>query len=736
MKLVPRRLTTTVLWLVMSVAVLITCGVRTAEACSFCLPGDAPLGGVGPNVYWRMVDSVAACPAGDSLAIGDTQNHHPSKLRIEVWYDDVNCNPKFGVPPESLTVTWSTASGNASINDEGAQVYADDSTDACGHTRFTIPSLSGCGSISLTLHVSGRSEGSKVAVIRTVDVGASGRVDNSDLFQTTCDVNYDGSTGDDGVLAAQHLLHWHRNALHGTLVRRTNYCETCQDGSANTRGESQLSWSPGQRWIAYTAFVDESPNPPSCKVFIVPSDPHDGNIETQLTSAPVWYHDYDPQWSPLNDVIVFDRGDSVIIKRMVPWAGGTETTVTASSNCGCNFLHGDDIPSVSPDGQWVAFSRCNQQPPCGPGGWSLWKVPITGGAATQLTPQAARADFYSSWSPDGQTIFFQRIDSTIGPQWTLWSVPAAGGTATQVFIPPASGSDIFDAVQPAASPDGQVLVMGYGKRDALNRNVMTNTLDPTIVSPTATNVVANYTDTTFAELGDFPILTPRLSPDGTRLALGSKQIWAARRNMNLPPRITQVGSQGVVDTTAVVNINAARGLQTSVQLVASDPEGDPLTFNAYFLQDGMTFDTGSGTLTWTPTLPVGTTVYVKFVASTETWPSASGGTDAIIGALTVTSTAQPRAGAAFASGERVVPIGPNPTREAFAIATPALHGTEARLLITDVSGRLVAVVSGVSGTVLVWDGRGRDGRAAQPGVYPYRLMVEGSRTEGKIVVAR
>jgi dipeptidyl aminopeptidase/acylaminoacyl peptidase len=153
----------------------------------------------------------------------------------------------------------------------------------------------------------------------------------------------------------------------------------------------------------------------------------------------------------------------VIIRKRVPWSGdATETAVTASNNPGCGSLHGDDIPAVSPDGQWVVFSRCNGSPT---GGWSLWKVPITGGTAIQLTPTVGRTDFYASWSPDGQAIYFQRIDAAIGPQWTLWKVPAAGGTAEQVFIPPAS--PISDAVQPALSPDGKILLMGYGKRDDL-----------------------------------------------------------------------------------------------------------------------------------------------------------------------------------------------------------------------------------------------------------------------------
>lgn len=309
-------------------------------------------------------------------------------------------------------------------------------------------------------------------------------------------------------------------------MRRTNYCETCSEGAVNTKGEGQVFWSPSGRFISHTAFVDAGPNnEPSCKVFIGTSAPAEGNALVQFTTSPIWYHDYDPSWSPLNTEIAFDRADSMIIRKPLPWLGTAETVVTASSNCGIP-LHGDDIPAVSPDGQWVAFSRCNGAPT---GGWSIWKVPIVGGTAMQLTPTVGRADFYASWSPDGQTIYFQRIDATIGPQWTLWKVPAAGGTAQQVFVPSVAPPDTFDAVQPALSPDGAVLVAGHGKRSRLVRNVVTHTLDPTLTSPTSAKLIPNFPDTAFADKGDFPILSPRLSPDGTRLALGSKQVWAARR---------------------------------------------------------------------------------------------------------------------------------------------------------------------------------------------------------------
>ncbi len=115
--------------------------------------------------------------------------------------------------------------------------------------------------------------------------------------------------------------------------------------------------------------------------------------------------------------------------------------------------------------------------------------------------------------------------------------------------------------------------------------------------------------------------------------------------MSEPPRITQVGTQSVADSTALVTISAARGLQTTVQVLSTDPEGDAISCSAYFLQDGMTFSSATCTLTWTPSLPVGSTVYVKFQAVTDTWPAENGGSDQIVVAFTVVNAAAPGAAA-------------------------------------------------------------------------------------------
>ncbi len=695
---------------------------------------DAPS---NENVLWYASTNLTGCPAGETTGVAS----HASRVRIAIDYSDMDCNYNAGVPPESIYVTWQNRSGNVTVNDKTTNTYADDSTDASGHTNVTLPSLSGNGTIRVWVTVSGADQGFQDVVIRTLDTDANGRITASDTTSAT-DVNWSGSvTSTDKNMILAHVDHWRRNALHGTLVRRTSLCDTCPDHHPNTKGEGALSWSPSQRYIAYTAFVGYASDT-ACKVFVVPSAPTDGNLMRQITNAPTTGHDYDPSWSPLNGVIVFDRADTMLIsKGLFGNFGSVDTTdhiISHSNKTGCND-GGDNWPAVSPDGQWVVFSRCKgYAPPTLPGGWALWKVPIAGGLPTVLTDTTTSStDKYAQWSANGQTIVFQRNDPGLGNQWRLFKVAATGGSTTQIFVGPTSYADsvLRDAVQPSYSPDDSILTFEYGNRHPSLGSQFTHTLNPLLSSPDSTKIIPNYAS--FLLRGEEAVMTPRLSADGTRLALNTSQIWAGRRNMNLPPAFTSItgtptGTLTVSDTASVVSSDwDTYDTKTEYVVNASDPESNTITYNAFFRPAWMNWDAGTRTLSGTPgSGNIGKVYYVKLLATT-----ASGGSDSFIFKITVATTG-PMMIDRGALAPTLQVISDNPTQGPLLVRFAAPPNMVTRLIVFDVAGRRVASLEGKGISTLRWDGRARGSKRIGPGIYMYRAEVANVRKSGKVVIVR
>lgn len=199
--------------------------------------------------------------------------------------------------------------------------------------------------------------------------------------------------------------------------------------------------------------------------------------------------------------------------------------------------------------------------------------------------------------------------------------------------------------------------------------------------------------------------------------------------MSLAPQFTTFGGQSLADTSVLVPISVLEGLNYSASATATDPEGDALTYSAYFLQQGMTFSSATQTFSWTP--PAGTAgkkFNVKFMATTP-----SGGADAFIAQFSVSHATGPERALQAASGFRV--ITQNPVRDRFAIGTPPSAGV-ASLEIVDASGRRMARESGIAGHPLVWDFHATQPTRVGPGVYFFRVKSGVQVSTGKFVVVR
>lgn len=102
-------------------------------------------------------------------------------------------------------------------------------------------------------------------------------------------------------------------------------------------------------------------------------------------------------------------------------------------------------PRWSPDGQEILFdSRFGGEP-------NIYLVDATGGVPRKVET-GTRGNSLGAWSKDGRFIYFQKDSGTAAS--SIWKIPVTGGAATQVAKAPSS--------YPIESPDGRHL---YFTRD-------------------------------------------------------------------------------------------------------------------------------------------------------------------------------------------------------------------------------------------------------------------------------
>lgn len=126
---------------------------------------------------------------------------------------------------------------------------------------------------------------------------------------------------------------------------------------------------------------------------------------------------------------------AVLVLALVTWLAlrNRPQTVLLPEAVAFTRFHGSEVtPSISPDGQQVAFSWNSE-----PGkNFNLYGKPLHGGEPRRLTESASH-DFGPAYSPDGQHIAFYRRS---GDGAGLYSVPPTGGAARRLagleFGPP------------------------------------------------------------------------------------------------------------------------------------------------------------------------------------------------------------------------------------------------------------------------------------------------------------
>lgn len=120
-----------------------------------------------------------------------------------------------------------------------------------------------------------------------------------------------------------------------------------------------------------------------------------------------------PQWSPDGTqvaYIAYPDGEGDIFT--VNTVNGAITRVTDETSS-------EEAPTYAPDGQWLYFSSNRT------GSWQIWRVPITGGAAEQVTTNGG---YYAQASPNDKQVYY-----THQGQDGLWVRDLSTGTEREVL---------------------------------------------------------------------------------------------------------------------------------------------------------------------------------------------------------------------------------------------------------------------------------------------------------------
>jgi TolB protein len=197
-----------------------------------------------------------------------------------------------------------------------------------------------------------------------------------------------------------------------------------------TRGgyASEPTFSLDGEWIAFEVVNTEGVPEDEQKgaIWIVQAD---GSAVTQLTGG-VEYDDRQPNWSPLEDLILFQRrvpGTDNWDLYTISADGQDLRQITTSEGS-------DTDASWSPDGAWLVYSSDF-------GGLefaNLFVISAYGGSPIRVTENSSAYDGAPSWSPDFKWIAFES-----GPEdepTSLWAIAApaspgrAGGTLPEITV--------------------------------------------------------------------------------------------------------------------------------------------------------------------------------------------------------------------------------------------------------------------------------------------------------------
>lgn len=211
---------------------------------------------------------------------------------------------------------------------------------------------------------------------------------------------------------------------------------------------TRANWSVKTRLIAFTGISKTGEN----SVWVV--DP-DGTNARELTPSGASNQLFYPSWYPDGEQLAVMDGQDLVLRR-ITLKGGDAVTLTRHEQ----VLTG--MPSVSPDGQWIAFAgQANQGARYDQTRNSVWLLHLADGSVRPLEamPKQGRAP---TWSPDGRRLTFESNRDSVLPFYAVYVINRDGSAPRQIT------ERALNANHPVWSPDGKRLV--FSAREPLHLN--------------------------------------------------------------------------------------------------------------------------------------------------------------------------------------------------------------------------------------------------------------------------
>jgi Tol biopolymer transport system component len=200
---------------------------------------------------------------------------------------------------------------------------------------------------------------------------------------------------------------------------------------------TRASWSMRQNLIAFTGTSSEGKS----TVWLIDAD---GTQPRQLGAAGLSDRVLYPSWYPEGEALaVVDAGDQVI--KRIDRQRLTGVPVTDRTQ----VLSG--MPSVSPDGKWIAFAgQRNVGDAYDETKNSIWVISDTGTLrAIEAEPRQGRTP---AWSPDGQSLAFESNRGSVNRTYAVFTINRDGTGLRQIT------AYEINANHPVWSPDAERLV--------------------------------------------------------------------------------------------------------------------------------------------------------------------------------------------------------------------------------------------------------------------------------------